>query len=296
MVDCGPSRVAIWRWLQTESAMHVIAQLRSVVIERGPCDELLLDNSMTFRSAMVAQFADEWGIALQFRAAYAPGGNGIVERNHRTIKRIAERGGITPEEATFWYNVTPRKGTEESSVPSNLLFWYRWRVPFDVNLCTEDEDVENSFSVGEEVWVKPSPPSCVKQWMPGKVTRIVSKHTVCMDGMPRHVRDIRRQCSGVGRGSHGHLQTDDLRETSVAIEPGGVPFTFFPHEDVGETGSLEQTNDLEWPELPPGGDEVPPSQEEIDEVQLEPEVEEQIPLRRSQRIRRRPQYLDQYEC
>ena len=50
--------------------MHVIAQLRSVVIERGPCDELLLDNSTAFRSAMVAQFADEWGIALRFQAAY----------------------------------------------------------------------------------------------------------------------------------------------------------------------------------------------------------------------------------
>ena len=136
--------------------------------------------------------------------------------------------------------------------------------------------------------------------MPGKVTRIVSKHTVCVDGMPRHVRDIRRQCSGVGRGYHGHLQADDLRETSVAIEPGGVPFTFFPCEDVGKTGSLEQTNDVEAPELFPGEDEVPPSQEETDEDQLEPEVEravdEQIPLRRSQRIRRRPQYLDQYEC
>ena len=40
MVDCGPSRVAIWRQLQTESAMLIIAQLRSVVIERGQCNEL----------------------------------------------------------------------------------------------------------------------------------------------------------------------------------------------------------------------------------------------------------------
>ena len=148
--------------------------------------------------------------------------------------------------------------------------------------------------------MKPSPPLYTKKWMPGKVTRIVSRHTECVDGMPRHVRDIRRQCSGVGRGSHGHFQADDLRETSVAIEPGGVPFTFFPCEDVGETGSLEQTNELEAPELSPGEDEVPPSQEETDEVQLEPEVEraveEQIPLRRSQRIRRCPQYSDQYEC
>ena len=91
--------------------------------------------------------------------------------------------------------MTPWKGTEESSVPSNLFFRYCWRVPFDVNLYAEDEDAKNSFLVGEEVWVKPSPPSCTEQWMPGKVTRIVSKHTVCMDGMPGHVRDIRRQCS-----------------------------------------------------------------------------------------------------
>ena len=84
MVNCGPSRASIWQQLQTESAMHIIAQLRSVVIERGPCDELLLDNLMAFRSAMAAQFADEWGIALQFRAAYTPGGNGIVKRNHQT--------------------------------------------------------------------------------------------------------------------------------------------------------------------------------------------------------------------
>ena len=154
-------RIAIWRRLQTESAMHIVAQLRSVLIERGPCDEFLLDNSTVFRSAMVAQFAEKWGIALQFRAAYTQGSNGIVERNHRTIKRIVERGGITPEEATFWYNVTPRKETAESSVPSNQLFRYRWRAPFDINLRTESRDVESSFSVGEEVWVKLSPTSCM---------------------------------------------------------------------------------------------------------------------------------------
>ena len=179
------------------------------------------------------------GIALQFRAVYAPGGNGIVEGNHCTIKRIAERGGITPEEATFWYNVMPRKGTEESSVPSNLLFWYHWRVPFDINLCTEGEDIESLFLVGEEVWVKTSSSSCIKQWMPGRVTRIMSKHTVCVDGMTRHVKNIRKQCSAVSRGPHGHLQADDLRGRSVAIEPGGVPFAIFLCGDMGETGFLD---------------------------------------------------------
>ena len=191
MVECGPSRVAIWRQLQSKSAMHIIAQLHDVVIERGLCDELLLDNSMAFMSTMVTKFADERENALQFLAACALGGNRIVERNHRTLKRIAERGGITPVAATFLYNVPPWKGMEESSVPSNLLPRYHWRVPFNVNLCTGGEDVESWFLVCDEVLMKPSPSSSTKQWMPGKVTRIVSKHTVCVDGMPKHARDIK---------------------------------------------------------------------------------------------------------
>ena len=140
----------------------------------------------------------------------------------------------------FWYNVTLRKGTEESSVPSNLLFQYPWRVSFDVSLCTGSEEVKSSFLVEDEVWVKPSLSSCTKQWMPGKVTRIVSKHTVCMDGMPRHVRDIRQQCSGVHRGSHGRLQVDDLRGRSVAIEPLGVLFALFPCGDGVRLGFLSR--------------------------------------------------------
>ena len=75
---------------------------------------------------------------------------------------------------------------------------------------------------------------------------------------------------------------------------------------MGETGFLEQTDDQEAHEVPPGEDTAPedlrqsPAQEEeTDEVQLEFEaeqdVEEQIPLRRSQRGRRRPRYLEKYE-
>ena len=72
---------------------------------------------MAFRSAVLEEFANEWGITLRFRAAYASGGNGIVERDHRTIKRIAERGRITPEEATFWYNITPSEGCRRRFCP-----------------------------------------------------------------------------------------------------------------------------------------------------------------------------------
>ncbi|KAG1653350.1 hypothetical protein GQR58_025676 [Nymphon striatum] len=200
MVDCGPSRFAIWRRLSSETAASIIAQLQGIVIERGPCDEFLLDNSTAFRSAAVEQFADEWGISLRFRAAYAPSGNGIVERNHRTIKRIAERGGISPEEATFWYNVTPRKDTDAGSVPSKGLYRYTWRVPFDVNFVQVESCDDSPFAVGDEVWVKPPIPSCTKQWSLGMVSDVVSRYVVRVDGMPRHIKDIRKRRYGSNRG------------------------------------------------------------------------------------------------
>ncbi|XP_067939140.1 uncharacterized protein [Watersipora subatra] len=218
MVDCRPSRFAIWRRLPSETAAHIVAQLRTVVIERGPCDELLMDNSMALRSATVAQFADEWGISLRFRATYAPSGNGIVERNHRTIKGIAERGRISPEEATFWYNVTPRKGTDGGSVPSNNLYQYGWRVPFDVNLRGLDDVSQSKFAVGDEVWMKLLTPSCTRQWTPGVITGVVLKHNVCVDGMPRHVRDVRKRRFGT---DHNRLYSS-VAPPPPQLHPGEV--------------------------------------------------------------------------
>ena len=69
-------------------------------------------------------------------------------------------------------------------------------MPFDVNTRELDGDDMCKFIAGDEVWVKPSPPSCTRQWTPGEVTKIVSKHTVDINGVPRHVRNVRKRCHG----------------------------------------------------------------------------------------------------
>jgi len=300
MVDCGPSRFAIWRRLQNESATQIVTQLKNVAIERGPWKELLMDNSTAFRSAVVEQFADEWGISLRFRAAYAPSGNGIVERNHRTIKRIAERGQISPEEATFWYNATPRKETEDSSVPSRSLFRYRWRVPFDVNQQSSGEEAGCSFSVGDEVWVKPNPPSCTSQWALGRVTSVVSEHTVCVNGMPRHVRDIRKRRQGSDMGS----LTDSYAEgTDGWVESDGSQFNDrVPQEalqDVVDAGGVFAGPTDELVSAPAGGRANGGVERQQEGVVGPPAREASEPPGlegRPQRERRRPQYLDEYVC
>lgn len=65
---------------------------------------------------------------LRFRCAYPPLGNGIVERSHRSIKRIATRKQCTVEEAVYWYNVMLKDGVHSLTAPANALYTYEVRV------------------------------------------------------------------------------------------------------------------------------------------------------------------------
>ena len=98
-LDCGPSRFAAWRPLLRQDSTSVIRQLESVFYERGPLEEILTDNDTAFRSKQFECFLDEWGIQLRLRCAHVQSGNGIVERCHRSIKRIAARKQCTVTEA-----------------------------------------------------------------------------------------------------------------------------------------------------------------------------------------------------
>ena len=193
MVDCGPSRYAIWRELPNETAEVVVKVLDTVFFEHGPVDELLMDNSTVFRSQKLRDLLDKWGVRRCFRAAYRPSGNGIVERHHRTIKAMAERGGISPIEAVFWYNVTPRQGQSVESVPQLGVFKYLWRHPLqDGGESQSTKENPSRVVMGEEVWVKPADGRCTTQWKKGRVTGINSNNNVSVDGMPRHILDLRK--------------------------------------------------------------------------------------------------------
>ena len=50
MVDCGPGRFAIWKKLRNETGDEMAAVLDELFLERGPVEEVLMDNGMAFRS------------------------------------------------------------------------------------------------------------------------------------------------------------------------------------------------------------------------------------------------------
>ncbi|XP_071530436.1 uncharacterized protein [Panulirus ornatus] len=123
LIDCGPSRYAIWRRLRRQDATGVIDQLESVFYERGVSKELLTDNVTSFRSLSFYEFTSCLGISVIYRCANVPSGNGIWEQCHRSVKTTAARKRCSVAEAVC-YNVTPR-GDNPSS---NRIFRYEVRL------------------------------------------------------------------------------------------------------------------------------------------------------------------------
>ena len=193
VVDCGPGRFALWRELKHETVECIVAVLNQIFEERGPAQELLMDNAAVFKSRTFEKFCQEWNVQRYFRAAYRPHGNGIIERHHRTIKSISERANIDPTKAVFWYNCTPRKHLEEQTVPYRSVYVYDWINPLRVVQNESIEDaVDSRVELGDEVWVKPPNARCTSHWGRGVVTNINSNNNVSVDGVPRHILDVRR--------------------------------------------------------------------------------------------------------
>lgn len=193
LIDCGPSRFAIWRELGRQSAEEVCRVLESVFAERGGPEELLTDNDTAFRSAACQALFNRWGVAVIFRCAHVPSGNAIAERSHRQVKRTAARSGCSIAEAVYWHNVTPKDNTSAQSAPANLLYRYSMRVLGIDKATSRREDTEglNRYSVGQKVWVKPDGARCDSAFATGTVTKVLSEQAVEVNGMPRHVRDLR---------------------------------------------------------------------------------------------------------
>ncbi len=188
IIDCGPSRFAIWRRIISEDATVVVAVFEQVFHERGPPAELLMDNGATFKSAAMGDLCKRWGVRQRFRCAYRPSGNGIIERNHRTIKSLAARTGKSPLDMLFWYNSAP---LENNIVPSEAVYTYQWRNPMLLNNIDDENILDSTYTVGDAVFVKPAQARCTTRWPTGIVTALPSPTCVEVNGTPRHVADCR---------------------------------------------------------------------------------------------------------
>uniref|UniRef100_A0A0K2V2W1 Putative LOC101234602 [Hydra vulgaris] n=1 Tax=Lepeophtheirus salmonis TaxID=72036 RepID=A0A0K2V2W1_LEPSM len=81
VIDCGPSRFAVWREVLRESEEEITRIINQIFSELSPPNHYL-DNGRSFRSAMLTNLCSKWSVKVIFRCTYRPSGNGIIERHH----------------------------------------------------------------------------------------------------------------------------------------------------------------------------------------------------------------------
>ena len=77
-------------------------------------------------------------------------------------------------------------------MPHKAVHTYQWRMKGSVEEEVE-EDPECELKVGDEVWVKPADARCTSRWKESTVTHVNSENNVELDGMARHVLDVREK-------------------------------------------------------------------------------------------------------
>ena len=257
LIDCGPSRFTIWRQLRTRTSAEVTEQLEAIFLERGAPKEILTDNDTAFRSKAFEQFASKWDIVMRYRCAYVASGNGIIERCHRSVKVIAARMNCSIAEACYWYNVTPLDGSSRDSAPANCLYTYEVSVKGEIAQNRQEiSATRNPYAEGDSVWMRPPQARCDRQFDRGVVQRVLSDQAVEVNGVPRHIRDLRRRTEAT------QAETPPSRNARAEDEPMVLTFRRQP-------GLLSQAQQS----APPWEDDRPP-------------------LRRSERLRRAPDRLE----
>ena len=205
LIDCGPSRFSVWKPIASESASELTKAVETAFREHGPPSEVLLDNFSIFKSEMFSDMLDRWSVRRWFRCAYRPQGNGIIERHHRTIKRMASRSNSSALDMVFGYNLSPRKN---GVTPANQIFKNYWWWHLDKNVERPIANLSSFFNIGDAVLVKPNSSRCTTEWQKGKVTKVNSRWNVEVNGVPRHVRDIR----------HSRLPSVEVQQTAPVTE------------------------------------------------------------------------------
>ena len=234
--------------------------------ERGSPGELLTENGAAFSGEEFGRFAENWGRQLRFRCVYVPSGNGIVERCHHTIKHIATRMCCSIMEALYWYNVTPKDDAMASTAPANAIYNYHIRVKGIDTVPLLGHVDSGPFNVGDAVWVKSPHGRCSTQFKKGMMTVIFSAHSVLINGILWHIRDLRPR--------HRSVTSEDDSSNSSFESDSNTPLLYGTEPDDSSTELEEAETDNDDAENERGS--------------LNTGTEESCPILRRNSRRRRP--------
>ena len=234
--------------------------------KQGLPEEILTENNTALPSKQFEYFLDEWGIQLRLQCVHVPSGNGIVERCHGSVKRIAARKQCIVADIVYRYNTTPKDDISIASALANTIHRYRVQIKGIDGICpSSPREVYGPYRIGDPVWVKPPGSQCSSKFKKALVTDVISEKSISANETLHHVKDLRPA-----------LKTTPLVSDSEQESSESELFIELVTPDTG--GSLEN---------PPTDHSKSSSEEEV----------QPVPLRRSTRNKRpRPHcYLCDHE-
>lgn len=122
-------------------------------------------------------------------------------------------------EAVMLYNISPNGSGGEDATPMSKIYRYKVRLRDEVVPKKSTSNNDCPYSVGDLVWVRRGGERCDNVSRRGVVTGAVSDVVVNVDGLNRHVRDLRpRERTANGQPSPGSSTIVGYRAEGPPIE------------------------------------------------------------------------------
>ena len=295
--------------LERKNAACVILHLKSIMARHGIPEQLCTDN-MPFNSSQFLAFARDWNFTLVTSSPTYPQSNGQAEKTVDTIKKLLTKAllsGRDPYVALLEYRNTPVCGLSLS--PAQMLMSRRLRgklpstasqlkpavVDAKQQLLRQQQKQKRYYDRGAKHLPSLKPGDSVhirdgKRWKPAVVVkkhRHPRSYVVCSDGT-EYRRNRRHLLHTPGISPPAPYQRylmDDEFESDAADEHPIPPVPFVPFVPP-------------VPIVPPAQCDVPVQfNDNLDPVvnnqNEQAHFEEQ---RRSARIKKKPSYLNEYNC
>ena len=147
-----------------------------VILERGPVEEILMDDGTAFNSASVKAVLNRWNVRTYYRTGYRPSWNGIVESS-QDCKGNNGKGAIITTWGSLLVHTFPQVGQEENSISHQAIFRYKWRHLWVIPEKEAEVRWPGSIQI-EEVWIKPPD----VEW--GMINEVQTQNNIFVNGTP----------------------------------------------------------------------------------------------------------------
>ena len=123
----------------------------------------------------------------------------------------------------------PKDGMSLATAPANGIYddWV-WEKGIHTVQTLDNKERCRPYAVGDPIWIKPQGSQCTTKFKLGWVTDVVSHHSVEVNGVPHHIKDL---CPFLGLIPlfDSESDSDDLsKESGIPIALGPTPLNDAP--------------------------------------------------------------------